>query len=257
MPGGPLAPHAAAPATVDSRARTVARTSWTRTMPTPWSIAHTAVATTPRAGRRGAGVPPSAVSRPRNDLRLVPDHAPAIPWPRGVRGAGAGTVVVGGLAETDARVDPDLAHASGPRPLGPLDEEAATSADHVVVARVAAASSAGSPCMCMATQPTPRRRGHRGQRRGHVVDQRGPGLDGGLGHRRPCGCRSTPGRAAPAPRPQARPAQLLGLATAPPPGGSISPPTSTTSAPSATSPALWRPRRRGRATARRRRRNPA
>ena len=108
-----------------------------------------------------------------------------------VEPAQQGQVVVSGLAEAEARVDPDLADA---RRFGHAATRSARwrddLVDDVVVVGAPAAWWPASPCMCMATQPTPSSAATSPQRRRDVVDQRGAGCDGGARDLGLGGCRS-------------------------------------------------------------------
>ena len=180
------------------------------------------------AGPRGEPAS-EAQQAPRKPLRLVPTtHRPAEAHEL-VEVAQQGQVVVGRLAEPDARVDPDLGHPGAARLGRPLGEEGRDLGDDVVVARARAAWCAGSPCMCMATQPTPSSAATGQQAGRHVVDEGGAGGDRRARPPPACGCRSRPARAAASASMTGttrRSSSRLGTGSAP--GRVDSPPTSTT-----------------------------
>ena len=110
-------------------------------MAAPWTIAHVAVASEP-ANRSSVGTgfghgPSDAASSARGS---------ACGWCRPAPGSPASTsssrwrsrlrLCAAGLAEADARVDPDLVDAGGAAPRAPLGEEGLHLGDHVVVAGV-------------------------------------------------------------------------------------------------------------------------
>ena len=93
---------------------------------------------TPGAGRpTGTGAPPAAAAtEARKLLRLVPDHDRVAGGHQLIQRAQQGEVVVDGLAEADARIDPHLVHPGPGGPGGPLEQQGGDLGHHVVVAGV-------------------------------------------------------------------------------------------------------------------------
>ena len=134
------------------------------------------------------------------------DHHRVARAPRARRGGAAGQVVGRGLAEPDARVDPDLARPRRRAPARPARPGSRLDlGDHVVVAGIdlhgvgRALHGAWPPSRRPARPATSCERGR------HVVDQGGAGRDRGPGHRRLDACRSRPAPRRPAPRSPGRP----------------------------------------------------
>ena len=92
-----------------------------------------------------------------------------------------GEVVVDGLGEADAGVDPDLLDAGGPPGLGPLDQELAHLGHHVFVVRLLL-HGGGLAFHVHGDPPSAGGGRHRVQGSRHVVDEGGPRLQGRLGH---------------------------------------------------------------------------
>ena len=97
----------------------------------------------------------------------------------------------------------------------------------------------GSPRMCMATQPTPAAAATGHKRGGDVVDERRPGADRGLGHRRLAGVDRDRQWAASASMTGTTRCRSSASSTASAPGRVDSPPTSITSAPAAIISSPW------------------
>ena len=165
------------PQAVASGGRTVGATSWTRTIRTPWLSAHAAAATdasrrssagtgVTAVARRAAGPARAAAGRRRGrrtrraaargttcaTARRPPGSPVATSasrWPSSAR------LWLDRLAEPEARVDPHLVDAEGDGLVGPLDEEVAAPRPRRRRRPGATCIVRGSPCMCIATQPTP------------------------------------------------------------------------------------------------------
>ena len=209
----PLALHAArGHAATSVRASTVARTSCTRTMATPWRAAHTTEASEPSIAvarrHRGDGRPGPARRRHAGQTRPGARPRPRRPAPgRGRPCATArrrpaspvatmassraeeGEVVRSRLAEPEARIDPDLVDAGGERRLGPFDEEGPHIGDDVVVRRVLLHRPGVAKHVHRDPGDTPIG-GHGPQRRRDVVHDRSAGGDGRVRGAKHCGCRS-------------------------------------------------------------------
>ena len=173
----------------------------------------------PRAGRRSAPAPSVAVGRRRAAARGTPcgscRPATGIARSRPARRGGASRprLWAGVLPKP---MPGSIQTSSTPAVAGLLGRaRPGTSRPRRRRRRSAGrpASCAGSPCMCIATQPTPHSAAATTVERGrHVVDQRGAGGDRGLGHAGLAGVDRDPDRRRRAPRctGRTRP-QLLGL----------------------------------------------
>ena len=160
-------------------------------------------------------------------------------------------VVLARLAEADAGIGPDApcGDTLAPCKLQSLLEKAITSDDAVLVARVTCIVR-GSPRMCIAltSAPNSHRRRHAGvpHQRGHVVDHRRPGGDGGAATSAFEESIETGDRAAAAAPPSpASPAATPPRAHRGEPGRVDSPPTSIGLPPRRPSVRMRDPRRRG------------
>ena len=152
----------------------------------PHALRHRPVAVASEPSSRsstGTSATPSdaASSRPEEPLAAGAHDHRAAGGDQLVEVGEQGQVVLRGLAEADARVDPDLVDpgvAGRPRPARPGSRGP----------RRPRRRSGGRPASCAgrpacASPPSRRRRGrHLVQRGGHVVDERGAGGDGRLGH---------------------------------------------------------------------------
>ena len=149
---------------------------------------------TPPAGRRPPpATPPSAVTRPRNVLRLAPTSTgqPVAASDRVARSRAR--LWAAGLAEPDPGVDPDLLHARVPGRRGPLHQERPHLGHHVVVGGSLLHRPGLAPHVHgHPAHARPGRGRHRPQRRRHVVDQGRPRRHRLLGHRRPPGVDRDP-----------------------------------------------------------------
>ena len=160
----------------------------------------------PRADRPigrplGTGRRLAASSTPEEPLAGRADHHREAGGDQLVEVGQQGEVVLDGLAEADAGVDPDLLDPGGDGRLGPVDEEGRAPRRRRRRSGGRPASSGGRPACA---SPRSRRRAGGGRDRAsdgrHVVDQRGAGGDGGLGHRGVAGVDAHPHVRRPAPR---------------------------------------------------------
>ena len=157
--------------TTASAARTVARTSWARTIPAPCHIAHAAVATEPSSRSSGStvcpvGAPSAAPSRaPRNRLREVPTTHGETGGDQRVEVGEQREVVADGLAEADAGVDPDLARRPSAAAASARSTRNAPHLGHDVVVAGVGLHGPGVAQHVHRDEPDagPGRRGHVGQ----------------------------------------------------------------------------------------------
>ena len=160
-------------------------------------------------GRRGGSARRPSPKHAEEPLAAGADQHPGADSPPAAATSAStwaeqGQVVLGGLAEADARVDPDLGDAGRAGPLGQAEQEAVHLGHHVVVAGVGAACRPGCPACAW---PPSRRRlgGDRPQSARDVVDQGGAGGHRGPGHRRLDRVDRHPDRSRPGPRPPGSP----------------------------------------------------